>query len=135
MRTHIDQELFRCSTKRNLGRFPFNGLTGQTRIFVSVSMEGSGLYVSQISSENGPHSNFIKIFRSDRSNAQTFCLSFNNLAVLTGLAVLIENAPTFIWSRILRLAVLEFVRFHAFRVDPRRNQTNLSAVPNPSCHV
>ena len=80
-------------------------------------------YVSQISGENGPRSNFIKIFRSDRSNAQTFYLSFNNLALLTGLAVLMGNAPTFICSRILRLAVLEFVRFHAFRVDPRRNQT------------
>jgi hypothetical protein len=31
-----------------LGRFPFNGLTGKTRILLS-----------QISSENGPHSNVI----------------------------------------------------------------------------
>jgi hypothetical protein len=48
------------------------------------------VYVSQISSENGPHSNFIgKFFRSDRSEAQTFCVPFNNL---TGLAVLMEIA-------------------------------------------
>jgi hypothetical protein len=41
-----------------LGRFPFNGLTGQTQILFSVSMERL-VYVSQISSENGPHSNII----------------------------------------------------------------------------
>jgi hypothetical protein len=50
------------------------------------------VYVSQISSENGPHSNVIKIFQSDRSEAQMFCVSFNNLTVLTGLAVLKESA-------------------------------------------
>jgi hypothetical protein len=31
-----------------------------------------------------------KFFRSDRSEAQTFCVPFNNL---TGLAVLMESAP------------------------------------------
>jgi hypothetical protein len=30
------------------GRFPFNGLTGQTRIIFSVSMERSGLCFSNI---------------------------------------------------------------------------------------
>ena len=52
------------------------------------------VYVSQISSENGPHSNFIEInFRSarDRSEAQTFCVPFNNLTVLTDLAVFIHG--------------------------------------------
>ena len=43
-----------------------------------------------MSSENGPHSNVIKIFRLDRSEAQMFCVSFNNLTVLSGLAVLME---------------------------------------------
>jgi hypothetical protein len=47
------------------------------------------VYVSQISSENGLHSNFISIFRSDRFEAQTFCFPFNNLTVLT---VLMESA-------------------------------------------
>jgi hypothetical protein len=28
-----------------LGRFPFNGLTAQTRIFVSVPMDGSRLFL------------------------------------------------------------------------------------------
>jgi hypothetical protein len=50
------------------------------------------VYVSQISSENGPHSDVINIFQSDRSEAQMFCVSFNNLTVLTGLAVL-KKAP------------------------------------------
>jgi hypothetical protein len=50
------------------------------------------VYVSQISSENGPRSNVINIFQSDRSEAQMFCVSFNNLTVLTGLAVL-KKAP------------------------------------------
>jgi hypothetical protein len=50
------------------------------------------VYVSQISSENGPHSNVTKNFQSDRSEAQMFCVSFNNLTVLTGLAVLKESA-------------------------------------------
>ena len=40
-----------------------------------------------MSSENGPHSNVIKIFPLDRSEAQMFCISFNNLTVLTGLAM------------------------------------------------
>jgi hypothetical protein len=40
--------------------------------------------------------NFVKIFRSDRSEAQTFYLSFNNLTVLTLLAVLMESAQ---WYR------------------------------------
>jgi hypothetical protein len=51
------------------------------------------VYVSQISSENGHHSNVIQIFRSDRSEAQMFCVSFNNL---TGLAVLMESAHCFL---------------------------------------
>jgi hypothetical protein len=50
------------------------------------------VYVSQTSSENWPHSNVTKIFQSDRSEAQVFCVSFNNLTVLTGLAVLKESA-------------------------------------------
>ena len=45
-----------------------------------------------MSSENGPHSNIIKIFPLDRSEAQMFCISFNNLTVLTGLAML-RKAP------------------------------------------
>ena len=45
-----------------------------------------------MSSENGPHSNVIKIFPLDRSEAQMFCISFNNLTVLTGLAML-RKAP------------------------------------------
>ena len=45
-----------------------------------------------MSSENGPHSNVIKIFRLDRSEAQMFCVSFNNLTVLTGLVMLMESA-------------------------------------------
>ena len=45
-----------------------------------------------MSSENGPHSNVIKIFQLDRSEAQMFCVSFNNLTVLTGLAMLMESA-------------------------------------------
>jgi hypothetical protein len=32
----------------------------------------------------------IEIFWSDRSEAQTFCVPFNNLTVLTGLAVLMK---------------------------------------------
>ena len=54
--------------------------------FLSLYQWTDLVYVSQISSENGPHSiNFIKIFRSDKSKAQTFCVSFNNLTVLAGL--------------------------------------------------
>jgi hypothetical protein len=71
------------------GRFPFNGLTSQTRILVLYQWKDL-VYVSQISSENGPRSNFISIFRSGRSESQTFCVPFNNLTVLT---VLINGAP------------------------------------------
>jgi hypothetical protein len=39
------------------------------------------VYVSQISGENGPHSNVIKIFRSDRSEAQMFCVSLMESAL------------------------------------------------------
>jgi hypothetical protein len=48
-----------------LGRFPFNGLTGQTQIVFLCINAKNLVYVSQISSENGPHSNVIQIFRSD----------------------------------------------------------------------
>ena len=47
-----------------------------------------------MSSENGPHSNVIKIFRLDRSEAQMFCVSFNNLTVL---AVLMEAPYIYIF--------------------------------------
>jgi hypothetical protein len=59
--------------------------------FLSLHQWKDLVYVSQISSENGPHSNFIWSFRSDRSKAQTFCVPwpFNNLTVLT---VLRESA-------------------------------------------
>ena len=42
--------------------------------------------VSQICGENGPHSNVIKIFRSNRSEVQMFCVPFNNLNFLGNLA-------------------------------------------------
>ena len=45
------------------------------------------------------NSNFIKIFRSDKSEAQTFYVSFNNLTVLTGLAMLMESAHRYTVSR------------------------------------
>jgi hypothetical protein len=62
--------------------------------FFSLYQWKDPVYVSQMSSENGPHSNCIKIFRSDKSEAQTFCVSFNNLTVLTRLVVLIESAQS-----------------------------------------
>jgi hypothetical protein len=40
----------------------------------------------------GLASNLIQMFRSERSEAQRFCVPFNNLTVLTGLAVLMESA-------------------------------------------
>jgi hypothetical protein len=40
------------------GRFPFNGLTGQPELF-SLYQWKDLVSVSQISSENGPHSNVI----------------------------------------------------------------------------
>jgi hypothetical protein len=66
------------------------------------------VYVSQISSENGPHSNFIEIFRSDRFEAQTFCVPFNNLTVLNGLAGLGESVLTAL-----------FCIFEAFKASKR----------------
>jgi hypothetical protein len=62
--------------------------------FESLCQRKDLVYVSQISSENGPHSTFIEIIRSDRSEAQTFCVPFNNLTVLNGLAVLGESVLT-----------------------------------------
>ena len=47
-----------CSWLVEQGRFQFNGLTSQIRIIFSVSIEKFGL-ISQISSENGNHSNVI----------------------------------------------------------------------------
>jgi hypothetical protein len=48
--TEISIFLLEAVTKRLVyeGRFPFNGLTGQTRILLSVSMGRSGLYFSNI---------------------------------------------------------------------------------------
>jgi hypothetical protein len=43
----------------NLGRFPFNGLTVVRPEFFSLYQWKDLVYVSQISSENGPHSNVI----------------------------------------------------------------------------
>jgi hypothetical protein len=74
--------------KANLGRFPFDFRPK----FFSLDQWKDLVYVSQISIENGPHSNVIKIFRHDRSEAQMFCVAFINLTVLTGLAVLMESA-------------------------------------------
>ena len=62
-------------------RFRFIGLPE----FLSVYQWKDPVYVFQISSENGPHSNIIYIFRSDMSEAQMFCVPFNNFTVLTGL--------------------------------------------------
>jgi hypothetical protein len=45
-----------CHPKQE--RFPLNGLTGQTRIFYLYQWKEL-VYVSQISSENGPRSNVI----------------------------------------------------------------------------
>jgi hypothetical protein len=48
-------EIIELNQKFNL----INGLTGQTRILFSVSMERSGLCFSNTYSANGPHSNVI----------------------------------------------------------------------------
>jgi hypothetical protein len=58
--TEISIFLLEAVTKRLVyeGRFPFNGLTGQTRTFYLYQWEDL-VYISQISRENGPHSNFI----------------------------------------------------------------------------
>ena len=74
----------------------FHSMTGPVRHeYFSQYQRKDLVYVSQMSSENGPHSNVIKIFPLDRSEAQMFCISFNNLTVLTGLAML-RKAP-YIW--------------------------------------
>jgi hypothetical protein len=77
------------------GRFPFNGLTGQTRNFVSIAMTNVKIWsmfhkylakmdliliLSKCSGQIGP------------KPGQTFCVSFNNL---TGLAVLMDSALNF----------------------------------------
>ena len=91
--SHVSNKRLKVSFNLDNGHFPFNGLTGQTRILFSVYQWQDLVYVSQISSENGPYSNVIKIFQSDRSEAQMFCVSFNNLTVLT---VLKESAQCFL---------------------------------------
>jgi hypothetical protein len=50
-------------------------------------------HISRKSSKNGLPSNLIQIFRSERSEAQTFCVPFNNLTVL---AELMESAHSII---------------------------------------
>ena len=78
--------------------------------------------VSQISSENGPHSNVFKIFLSDRSEAQMFCGSFNNLTVL---AVLMESAHSI-------LLPISTVLIHA--TLPRNHLANLKVELPPPPH-
>ena len=63
----------------NIGHFSFNGMTGETRIF--VSMERFGLCFSNTVSILAKM-DLILIFRSDRSEAQTFCVPFNKLKVI-----------------------------------------------------
>jgi hypothetical protein len=57
--------------------------------------------VSQISSRK------LTSFRSDRSEARTFSVPFNNLTVLTGLAVLVERALE------LRMSPVRMCVFHS----------------------
>ena len=62
----------------NIAHFPFNGMTGETRIFVSACINGKiGLRFSNTVSILAKM-DLILIFRSDRSEAQTFCVPFNN---------------------------------------------------------
>jgi hypothetical protein len=48
-----------CSWFVEIGRFPFNGLTSQTRILFPLSIMEYLVYISQKSRENGHHSNVI----------------------------------------------------------------------------
>jgi hypothetical protein len=76
------------------GHFPFNGETGQTRIS-SPCINGKiwfKLLEIRKSSENGSPSKLIQTFGLDWPEVQTFCVPFNNLTVLTRLAVLMESA-------------------------------------------
>ena len=81
----VSHFLFVCSLW-HLGCFPFNGQTGQTRI--SLCINGN----SRKSGENGSTSKLIQIFGLNWPEVQMCCVPFNNVTVLTGLAVLMESA-------------------------------------------
>ena len=95
-----------------------------------------------MSSENGPHSNVIKIFPLDRSEAQMFCISFNNLTVLTGLAMHVKESAIymgFFYSNLFgivqqtakssKIAVPIF-QFGAANAVPKFQLGAANAVPN-----